>query len=79
MAKHPVPKQRSTHQRSSRRYGTFLSKTLKRLSNVARTIACPKCQQPRLPHTACPTCGEYRGHTIIDFGKKEAKVKQVKA
>ncbi len=80
MAKHPVPKRRASATRGSRRYSTWKSLELKRLNNLTKTVDCPKCKQPRLPHTACPTCGYYRGRVVIDLAKKdEKKVQKVKA
>lgn len=79
MAKHPVPKQRASKTRGDRRYSTWKSGELKRLSNLSKTVPCKKCQQPRQPHTACPTCGDYRGRTVIDFTAKEKKVEKIKA
>lgn len=26
---------------------------------------CPKCGEAKLPHHACPSCGEYKGRTLI--------------
>ena len=83
MAKHPVPKRRATSTRGGRRYSTWKTKELKRLSKISTTISCEKCKSPRRPHTACPVCGYYRGRIVVDFAKKEAKksakVKKVKA
>jgi large subunit ribosomal protein L32 len=25
---------------------------------------CPKCNEPRLPHHACPSCGFYKGRLV---------------
>jgi large subunit ribosomal protein L32 len=33
--------------------------TVPQLSN------CPKCNEPRLPHHACPACGFYKGRLVI--------------
>jgi len=27
--------------------------------------ACARCRQPKLSHTACPTCGTYDGRNIL--------------
>lgn len=27
---------------------------------------CPNCGETKLPHRACPACGEYRGRTVIE-------------
>jgi len=29
--------------------------------------ACPHCHQPKLPHRACPNCGQYRGRQVVNF------------
>lgn len=73
MAKHPVPKRKKTSHKSAVRHSAWKTKNLKRLSNLAKTINCPKCKQPRLPHTACMTCGYYRGRVVIDFAAKDSK------
>ena len=31
------------------------------------TSTCDRCRQVKLPHTACPTCGTYKGRTAIDI------------
>ena len=80
MAKHPVPKRRASKRRGDSRYGTFKTKELKRLSNLSKTVPCPKCKQPRRPHTACPTCGYYRKRVVVDYAKKDAKkIEKIKA
>ena len=28
--------------------------------------ACPQCGEAKLSHHACPSCGSYRGRTIIE-------------
>ena len=28
-------------------------------------VTCPQCGESTLPHHACPSCGTYRGKTII--------------
>jgi len=38
-----------------------------------RLYACPKCKTPIPAHTACPTCGEYKGREVIDVLKKLSK------
>jgi large subunit ribosomal protein L32 len=27
---------------------------------------CPQCGETKLPHHACPSCGTYRGRTVIE-------------
>ncbi|MHB0859369.1 MAG: 50S ribosomal protein L32 [Anaerolineae bacterium] len=29
-------------------------------------IECPSCHVKRLPHQACPNCGNYRGREVIE-------------
>jgi large subunit ribosomal protein L32 len=26
---------------------------------------CPRCRQPRRPHTVCANCGQYKGREVI--------------
>jgi len=33
---------------------------------------CPECQEPKLSHRVCPSCGSYRGKKIIEVIEKEA-------
>jgi large subunit ribosomal protein L32 len=33
---------------------------------VAPTLAtCDRCREPKLPHTACPTCGMYNKRQVL--------------
>ena len=27
---------------------------------------CPECGEAKQPHHACPSCGSYRGRTVVD-------------
>ncbi len=27
---------------------------------------CPQCGEAKLPHHACPSCGNYKGRTVIE-------------
>lgn len=27
---------------------------------------CPQCNEPRLPHRVCPTCGYYNGRAVLE-------------
>jgi len=29
-------------------------------------MVCPQCNQPKLPHRVCPTCGYYNGREIVE-------------
>jgi len=41
---------------------------------VTKTVLCPNCQAPILPHKICRKCGYYKGKMIIE--KKEKKEKK---
>lgn len=36
---------------------------------------CSNCKNPRMPHTACTSCGQYRGRQVIDVVKQAEKKK----
>jgi large subunit ribosomal protein L32 len=36
------------------------------------TMLCPECQEPKLPHKVCMSCGTYNGKKIIEVIEKEA-------
>jgi len=27
---------------------------------------CPKCEEKKLPHRACPSCGYYKGRQVVE-------------
>ncbi|MCD6152317.1 MAG: 50S ribosomal protein L32 [Syntrophobacterales bacterium] len=29
------------------------------------TSICPQCNEPKLPHRACPHCGFYKGREVV--------------
>jgi large subunit ribosomal protein L32 len=29
-------------------------------------VDCPECQEAKLAHHACPSCGTYRGRNVLD-------------
>jgi large subunit ribosomal protein L32 len=61
----PNPKRRhSTRRTALRRSHDFLTAT--GLSD------CPNCHEKKLPHRACPKCGEYKGRAVVDV-KEAAK------
>jgi large subunit ribosomal protein L32 len=33
---------------------------------------CPSCHEKKLPHRACPKCGVYKSHQVLDI-KEAAK------
>ena len=32
---------------------------------------CPECQEPKLPHRVCMSCGSYNGKKILEVVEKE--------
>lgn len=36
-------------------------------------VECPQCHKPRLPHTACPACGYYKGREVVHIREKKEK------
>ena len=29
-------------------------------------VTCERCREPKLAHTACPSCGTYNGRDVLD-------------
>jgi|APSaa5957512622_1039677.scaffolds.fasta_scaffold238620_2 large subunit ribosomal protein L32 len=53
-----VPKQRSSKARGRKRRTHY--------KTCAPTVTvCPKCQEPKRPHSVCPECGDYKGRIVI--------------
>ena len=62
----PNPKRRhSTRRTALRRSHDFLT--------AVGVSECPACHEKKLPHRACPKCGEYKGRAVLDVKKEEAK------
>jgi large subunit ribosomal protein L32 len=54
-----VPKRKKSKSRRDKR------RTHQKTSALNLT-SCPQCGDSRLPHHACPSCGTYKGRTVID-------------
>lgn len=52
-----VPKQKSSKARGRKR------RTHYKLS-ATQVGVCSECREPKLPHTACPECGAYKGRNV---------------
>ena len=54
-----VPKRRTSKARrdSRRSHDSLAAPTLS---------VCPRCGEPKLPHRICPSCGAYKGQTVIE-------------
>ncbi|MEJ5330798.1 MAG: 50S ribosomal protein L32 [Desulfobaccales bacterium] len=53
-----LPKRRHSPTRRNKRRSHY------RLS-LPHLSVCPKCNEPRLPHRACPACGFYKGRLVV--------------
>jgi large subunit ribosomal protein L32 len=38
---------------------------------VPNVSMCPECQEPKLPHRICMSCGTYNGKKILEVVEKE--------
>lgn len=79
MAKHPVPKKKTSKARSKRRYGSFQTKVLTKLDNLVHLRTCDNCGQKHLMHHVCKECGQYRGRQVLDKQKDLEKITKIKA
>lgn len=54
-----VPKKKMSRSRTRQRKAAW---------KVSRPpiASCPQCKAPKLPHRACPNCGQYRGREVVD-------------
>ncbi len=59
----PNPKRRhSAARRGKRRAHDSLA--------TAGLSECPNCHEPKLPHRACPHCGQYKGREVIEVAEE---------
>jgi large subunit ribosomal protein L32 len=58
----PLPKRKHSHARTARRRAANWK------LEAPNVVSCPRCQKPRLPHHACPSCGFYNGRRVIEVG-----------
>lgn len=74
MAKHPVPKKKTSKARGSRRYKAYQNKARVRLANSVQLSKCEKCSATIRAHHACGECGFYRGKDLREnLTQPEAK------
>jgi large subunit ribosomal protein L32 len=60
MAKHPVPKKKtSKSSRDSRRSHHALT--------APNLSSCPNCKELKPSHTVCPSCGYYGGREVLQI------------
>jgi large subunit ribosomal protein L32 len=53
------PKRRHSKSRTAKRRAQYKIRT------TPEVHECPSCGGAKMYHRACPTCGEYRGRTVI--------------
>ncbi|MBU2549631.1 MAG: 50S ribosomal protein L32 [Proteobacteria bacterium] len=54
-----VPKRRMSKMKSRKRRTHFKAA-------VPTVVRCPQCDEAKMPHHACPSCGTYRGRQVIE-------------
>ncbi len=59
----PVPKRRQSHTRAKKR------RTHDTLKPPAM-VPCPHCHEMIRPHRVCPSCGHYKGRSVIPIVEK---------
>ncbi len=79
MAKHPVPKYKTSKGRSAKRYHSFTHKTQVKLQGIVHLVDCPHCKEKKLNHHVCLNCGYYGDKKILDMEKKIDKITKIKA
>lgn len=80
MAKHPVPKKKTSKARTRRRYTTFVKSTQKKLLNKVVLEKCPNCSSTKMAHQVCKECGQHHGKQILDTqGKVDKAITKIKA
>jgi len=79
MAKRSTPKKQQANSQSSRRYKDYQNKARKRLVNMTALSKCDQCSEMKLAHTACASCGTYKGRTVTDQSKAMDKITKIQA
>lgn len=83
MAKHPVPKKKTSKARGNRRYKAFQNKARTRLAENVHLSKCAKCGEVIRMHHACAACGYYGDKKVLGSSAaapvKEEKVTKIKA
>ncbi len=60
----PNPTSRHSRARRDKRRANWKLK----ISNVS---ICPECDEPKLPHRVCMSCGTYNGKKILEVAEKD--------
>ena len=67
----PQPKRRHSKSRQGKRRANYLR------MKKPQTTKCPQCGVVILPHTACGSCGTYKGRQVLKI-KTKTKTKKKK-
>jgi large subunit ribosomal protein L32 len=59
----PNPKRRHSKERTSTR------RAHDHLTPLGKS-ECPNCHEPKLPHRACPHCGQYKGREVVEVAEE---------
>jgi large subunit ribosomal protein L32 len=54
-----VPKRKTSKMKSRKRRTHFKAE-------VPTVVRCTECDEPKMPHHACPSCGIYRKRQILE-------------
>lgn len=57
-----VPKRKTSKSRKRKRHSN-------KSYSLPKTVSCPHCNQPTLPHRICPNCGFYKGEAVAEAAK----------
>lgn len=79
MAKHPVPKKKTSKGRTNRRYKAFQNRVQTQLSEQIRLSVCANCGKPVRMHRACEACGHYRGKKLLAGQEADSQPTTIKA
>jgi len=79
MAKHPVPKRKTSKAKTSQRYKKFAFETVKKLKNRVSITTCTECGEKKLNHHVCNSCGTYRGRQVLNVDKNDDNITKIKA
>ena len=60
-----VPKRKQSKSRSAIRRAQVMKQP------IPHGVPCPRCQEPKLSHRACPSCGYYRDRLVIEPKEEE--------
>ncbi|UCC67944.1 MAG: 50S ribosomal protein L32 [Armatimonadota bacterium] len=59
----PLPKRRHSRSRRNKRRANWRLK-------APNLMPCPDCRALRLPHRACPACGNYGGQAVVEIKQR---------